>query len=473
MSACPRCGLPDASDRLAACPACLLQTEPLILGGALELGAEIGRGGMGAVYKARHLRLGRTVAVKLLPPELSRDPEAEARFEREARALALLNHPNIVAVHDFGREDGQSWLVMEYVDGPSLAASLPLPPDRALALALQICDGVAYAHRQGVVHRDLKPENVLIDAAGSAKVGDFGIARILRSDRPRSTVTAADVVLGTPRYMAPEALDGAPADPRMDVYSLGVLLYQMVMGTLPAGVFPPAPAPFDAVIRRAMDVDPARRFKDAGELRAALSADVPIRLEHQHPEERSFLRGVALLQSISTAVALWAFLVCVTPKTLAPGDLLPLISIGSETLADGRLYSPVRFETGWVLAALAAFAAAITAYGLLRRHWRRSGLEERSPAQPVRASATVFWTGALAMGVYLVRRLLEGGGLRWPSRYIPLLGGAILVAVLFFFWCAVLEAWRTSRPLRREPLLWLGAALALIPPLIELFRALR
>ncbi len=474
MSACPRCGLADVGDRLGVCPACLLQVEPVILGGALELAEEVGRGGMGSVFKARHLRLGRTVAVKLLPPELSADPEAEARFEREARALALLNHPNIVAVHDFGREDGQSWLVMEYVDGPSLAASLPLPPGRALPLALQICDAVAYAHRQGVVHRDLKPENILLDAEGRAKVGDFGIARILRPDVPRSTVTAADVVLGTPRYMAPEALDGAPPDPRMDVYSLGVLLYRMAQGSLPA--------PFDAVIRRAMDVDPARRFKDAGELRAALGDDVPIRFQHHHfgsddvgigLEHHHFLRAVAILQSISTAVALWAFLVCVTPKTFAPGELLPLISIGSETLADGRLHSPVRFETGWVLATLATFAAAITAYGFLRRHWRRSGLEERAPDRPVREAGPVFWTGALAMVLYLFRRLLEAGGTPWPSRYIPVLGGAILVAVLYFFWCAVLEAWRTSRPLRREPLLWLGAALAVIPPVVELFRALR
>lgn len=474
-AACPRCGTPDTAGRLDVCPACLLQGDPgpVILGGVLELGEEIGRGGMGSVYKARHLRLDRTVAVKLLPPELSADPEAEARFEREARALALLNHPHIVAIHDFGREDGQSWLVMEFVDGPSLAGALPLPPERALPLALQICEAVACAHRQGVVHRDLKPENILIDAAGRAKVGDFGIARILRPGGPRSTVTSADVVLGTPRYMAPEALEGAPPDPRMDVYSLGVLLYQMLLGKLPVGVFPSAPAPFDAVIRRALDADPARRFKDAGELRAALGGYPQPGAAELPPEERSFVRGVAILQSISTAAALWAFLVCVTPKTFAAGELLPLISLGNETLPDGRLRSPARFETGWILFALATFAVAITAYGFLRRHWRTSGLEERAPDRPVRAAKSVFGTGALAMGVYLLRLLLETAGTLRPSSYVPLLGGALLVAVLYLFWCAVLEGWRTSRSLRREPLLWLGAALALIPPVVELFRALR
>ena len=468
---CPRCGTVDA-DRLGLCPACLLAggEDPVVLGGALELGEEVGRGGMGAVYRARHLRLGRTVAVKLLPPSMAADPEAEARFEREARALALLSHPHIVAVHDFGREDGQSWLVMEFVDGPSLAANLPLPPARALELALQICDAVAYAHQRGVVHRDLKPENVLLDAAGRAKVGDFGIARILHAGSPR--VTSTNVALGTPSYMAPEALAGAPPDPRMDVYALGVLFYKMVMGAEPAGVFPPAPAPFDAVCRRALSSDPALRFKDAGEMRDALTR-VDQTSVYQHSEELNFTRGVAILQSISTAVALWAFLVCGTPKTFAPGELLPLISLGSRTLPDGRIHSPARFETGWILSTLATFAVAIVAYGLLRRHWRMSGLEEKAPDRPVRAATHVFWAGAVAMGLYGIRRALEAGGAVWAPRYLPILGGLILVTVLYLFWSAVLEGWRTSRPLRREPLLWLGAALAVFAPVVELIRALR
>ena len=466
---CPRCGASGA-ERVGLCAACLLsgEPEPVILGGAIELQEEIGRGGMGSVYKARHLRLDRTVAVKLLPAAMSADPEAEARFEREARALALLSHPHIVAVHDFGRQEGQSWLVMEYVDGPSLAAKLPLPPERVRELGLQICDAVAFAHARGVVHRDLKPENVILDAAGRAKVGDFGIARILRAETPR--VTSTSVALGTPRYMAPEALEGAPPDPRMDVYSLGVLLYKMLMGVEPSGVFPPAPAPFDAVIRRALSSDPASRYKDAAEMRDALARGASAGLP---PEELSFLRGVAILQSISTAVALWAFLVCVTPKTFAPGELLPLIALGSRTLPDGRIHSPARFETGWILSALGAFAAALVAYGLLRRHWRSSGLEDMSPERPVRDAARVFWAGSVAIAVYGARRALEAGGVEAATRYIPIVGGLILVAVLYLFWCAVLEAWRTSRPLRREPLLWIGAALALGAPVVELLRALR
>jgi eukaryotic-like serine/threonine-protein kinase len=471
---CPRCGTVDA-ERLGLCPACLLggAMDPVVLGGALELGEEVGRGGMGSVYRARHLRLGRTVAVKLLPPSLAADPEAEARFEREARALALLSHPHIVAVHDFGREDGQSWLVMEFVDGPSLAATLPLPPARALELGLQICDAVAYAHQRGVVHRDLKPENVILDASGRAKVGDFGIARILKPEGPPLRVTSTNVALGTPRYMAPETLNGAPPDPRMDVYSLGVLLYEMVMGAPPAGVFPPAPAPFDAVIRRALSSNPALRYKDAGEMRDALASVMKATGTFLHSEEINFVRGVAILQSISTAVALWAFLVCVTPRTLAAGELLPLISLGSRTLPDGRIYSPARFETGWILSALATFAVAIVAYGFLRRHWRTSGLEEKAPDRSIRGATHVFGAGVVAMAVYGIRRALEAGGAVWAPRYVPLLGGLVLVSALYLFWCAVLEAWRTSRPLRREPFLWIGCALAVFAPVVELFRALR
>lgn len=467
---CPRCGS-QGDERLGVCPACVLggEPEPVVLGGALELGEEIGRGGMGSVYKARHLRLGRPVAVKLLPPSLSSDPEAEARFEREARALALLSHPHVVAVHDFGREDGQSWIVMEYVDGPSLASQLPLPPERVRELGLQICDAVAYAHARGVVHRDLKPENVLLDGQGRAKVGDFGIARIVGVDVPR--VTSTSQVLGTPRYIAPEALDGAPPDPRMDVYSLGVLLYKMLTGTEPAGVFPPAPAPFDAVIRKALSSDPAARYKDAGELRDALATGTST--SSLPPEELSFLRGVAILQSISTAVALWAFLVCVTPRIFDPGELLPLIALGSRTLADGRIHSPARFETGWILAALGALAPAIVAYGFLRRHWRTSGLQENAPERPVKDAARVFGGGVLALAIYGVRRSLEAAGVEAATQFLPIAGGLLLVGVLYLFWCAVLEAWRTSRPLRREPQLWIGAALAVFAPLVELLRALR
>ncbi len=475
---CPRCSAPNPTGRLGVCPRCLLEGDaaPWLVGGALELQEEIGRGGMGTVYKARHVRLGRTVAVKFLPPRLADQPEFRARFEREARALALLSHPNIVAVHDFGQEDGQGYLVMEYVEGRPLGALFPMPVDRAVEAVLQVCGALDTAHRQGVVHRDVKPENILVDASGLVKVTDFGIARIVRPDAPEPAVTTPDVTLGTPAYMAPEALAGAEPDPRMDVYSLGVVLYQAVTGSLPAGDFDPAPGGLDPVVRKALAPDPARRYAGAAEMARDLAAaaraggraadDLP-------PEERSFVQAVAILQSISTALALWAFLVSVTPKRFAAGEVLPLISLGNETLPDGRVLSRARFETGWTLVALGAFALALTAYGFLRRHWRLAGLERARPERPLRPAARVFWIGALAIAVYGVRRLLEDGGFAWATRYMPLLGGIIEVAALFLFWASVLEAWRTARPLRREPFLWAGCALALLPPVLELLRALR
>jgi len=167
-AACPRCRRAYPGARLSLCPACLLEAEipPALLGDSLELVDEIGRGGMGTVWKARHLRLGRTVAVKFLAPELAAQPDFERRLEREARALALLSHPGIVGVHDFGREEGLGYIVMEYVEGAPLSAAIPLPIDRAVVVARQVLEALAYAHRRGVVHRDIKPENILLDAAG-------------------------------------------------------------------------------------------------------------------------------------------------------------------------------------------------------------------------------------------------------------------------------------------------------------------
>ena len=209
-AACPRCGRAYPEGRLGLCPACLLDADipPARLGDSLELLDEIGRGGMGTVWKARHLRLGRTVAVKFLAPELAAQPDFERRLEREARALALLSHPGIVAVHDYGREEGVGYIVMEYVEGAPLSSVIPLPVDRAVVIARRVLEALAYAHRRGVVHRDVKPENILVDAAGAVKVTDFGIARLVSGDADPG-ITAVGRVAGTPRYLAPEALAGA------------------------------------------------------------------------------------------------------------------------------------------------------------------------------------------------------------------------------------------------------------------------
>ena len=447
----------------------------LIAGGALELQEQIGRGGMGSVYRARHLKLGRTVAVKFLPLDLAEQEEFRSRFEREARVLAMLNHPNIVAVHYFGEEDGQGFIVMEFVEGQPLTARLPMAAAEAVRVALQVCDALEYAHRQGVVHRDIKPENILVDGAGRVKVTDFGIARIVKAEGPRWTVTTPDMALGTPHYMAPEAQKGAPPDPRMDVYALGVVLYQMIAGRVPQGDFAPLDGPLDRVVRKALAPEPSRRYQTIAELRADLSGPAPAAagMGGLPPEEKIFVRAVAILQAISCAVALWAFLESITPKVLEKGRETPLTSIWNEKLADGRLVSRARFETGWTLAALLTFAAAITPYGFLRRHWRKSGLERPSGERTLRESVWVFGAGVVAVVVYAIRLLLENGGHRWALPYFPILGGLIEVAALFLFWMTVLEGWRTSRPLYREPFLWLGCALALYPPIHQLLLELR
>jgi serine/threonine-protein kinase len=471
--ACPRCGAAAAGlDGL--CLQCLLSgsVEPGLMGG-LELVEEIGRGGMGSVWKARHLRLGRTVAVKFLPPELEEEPEFRSRFEREARTMAMLSHPNIVTVHDFGQEEGRSYLVMEYVEGEPLSKLLPMAAPRALEIAREVCDALVYAHGRGVVHRDIKPENILVTPDGHVKVTDFGIARLAGPATGAARVTGTNVALGTPYYMSPEALEAAEPDPRMDVYSLGVVFYEMIAGRRPVGSFASLGRGLDALVRRALAPRPEDRYGSAAEFRDALRAAQAGAARGSLPaEENTWIYAVAMLQSISTAVALWAFLECITPRVVSDDADRLMIAIFTETLPDGTRFSRARFELWPTIAALATFAAAITPYGFLRRHWRLAGLEEDRPDAPVAETRLVLWAGLGSLAVYGIRLLLEGAGQRWVVAYIEPMGAMILVAVLFAFWVSVLNAWRVRRPLSREPRLWVGFALALVPPVVELIMRL-
>ncbi len=277
----------------SGCPRCLLglglETGPAPAP-ALEAGdrfAEfeilglIGQGGMGTVYRARQARLKREVALKIIPSGLDVDPEFGARFRREAQALAGLNHPQVVTLHDFGEHEAQTFLVMELVDGADLQrrlASGPLAPRLALEIGVQVCEALMHAHAHGVVHRDIKPGNVLIDEAGRVKVADFGLAKLLDSDGFSLSLTDTAQTMGTPFYIAPEQRAGSRSvDHRADIYSLGVMLYQMLTGELPAGTFPspssvaPVGRRIDRVVERAMQNDPGRRFQQAAELRDALA----------------------------------------------------------------------------------------------------------------------------------------------------------------------------------------------------------
>ncbi len=260
----------------------------------LELLELLGHGGMGAVYKARQTKLDRLVALKIIRPESADDPAFAERFNREARTLARLNHPNIVAVHDFGEVqvteagdgDGKSrtlyYFLMEYVDGADLRhliSSGELSPDQALAVIPQICEALQYAHDEDIIHRDIKPENILVDRRGRVKIADFGLARIVAASPQDFTLTATHQVMGTPRYMAPEQLSGAhQVDHRADIYSLGVVFYEMLTGVVPMGQFEPpskraeVDARLDEIVMRALASEPERRFQHASEISSQVNA---------------------------------------------------------------------------------------------------------------------------------------------------------------------------------------------------------
>jgi serine/threonine protein kinase len=201
--------------------------------GPYEVLAPIGAGGMGQVWRARDSRLDRTVAIKVLPSDFARDAKLRARLEREAKAVSALSHPNICVLYDVGHEDGVDYLVMEYVDGGTLADRLargPLPLDPVLRYGMEIAGALDRAHKKGIVHRDLKPENIMITKA-SAKLLDFGLAKTieLHEEGPLETKSVTEEqVVGTLPYMAPEQLEGGEIDHRVDVFALGCVLYEMI-----------------------------------------------------------------------------------------------------------------------------------------------------------------------------------------------------------------------------------------------------
>src|SRR3954451_11864273 len=257
---CPRCGMslpPDAPKGL--CRSCLgalnFATETVGAGAEaaaaqvplspeelapqfpqLEILECLGRGGMGVVYKARQKSLDRLVALKLLAPERVHDLKFAERFAHEAQALARLNHPNIVTIHDFGQAGGFFYLLMEYVDGVNLRQLLQshrLHGSEALAIVPRVCEALQYAHEHGIVHCDIKPENLLLDKTGRVKIADFGIARMLDAEATNVGFSETQPA-GTPQYMAPEQrIHGQSADHRADIYSLGVVLYELLTGQLP------------------------------------------------------------------------------------------------------------------------------------------------------------------------------------------------------------------------------------------------
>jgi serine/threonine-protein kinase len=285
-------------------------TQPRLVGDRYELGELIGYGGMAEVHRGRDARLGREVAIKILRPDLARDPSFLNRFRREAQSAAGLNHPAIVAVYDTGEDrapDGASvpYIVMEYVEGRTLRDVLkaegPLPPQRAMEITAEVAGALDFSHRNGLIHRDIKPANVMITRGGAVKVMDFGIARALSDNA--ATVTQTATVIGTAQYLSPEQARGESVDARSDVYSTGCLLYELLTGQPPfQGDSPvavayqhvrenapspssinPAVAPaLDSIVMKALAKNPLNRYQSAAEMREDLQramADRPVRAE--------------------------------------------------------------------------------------------------------------------------------------------------------------------------------------------------
>jgi serine/threonine-protein kinase len=341
---------------------------------------------MGAVYKARQLELDRLVALKILPSHGASDPAFAERFAREARALARLNHPNIVAVYDFGRTaDGLYYFLMEYVDGVNLRQAMhagQMNPQEALAIVPQICDALELAHEEGVVHRDIKPENILIDKRGRVKIADFGLAKLMAHgeqaslDSPAS-LTGTQQVMGTVRYMAPEQMEGTKAvDHRADIYSLGVVFYELLTGELPVGRFAPPSKKvhidvrLDEVVLRALEKEPEHRYQHATDVKSAIEqVSIAEYVPRPQPPSTTSNPSAELFPRL-TVTLVSGGLGCLT---LAAGVVLATIAALRESPASGGFWGWMGGALGCLLGGGGALIAAIHSYRHLAVRSQESG----------------------------------------------------------------------------------------------------
>ncbi|MCZ7570903.1 MAG: protein kinase [Ardenticatenaceae bacterium] len=358
--------------------------EPIFLNDRYKLTERLGEGGMAEVYRGQDLRLGRDVAVKMLRPQYAGDQTFLQRFLGEARSLAGFSHPNIVNVYDVGKDGRRYYIVMEYVPGSDLRQILQkrsrLPVKQALNIARQVALGVGYAHRKGLVHRDIKPGNVLITPGGEAKVADFGIAKAMSS----ANLTEPGVVWGTTAYLSPEQVRGEPATPASDVYSIGVVLYEVLAGRVPftgedrvaialqhlhdtpaalTELNPRVPRGVEFLVQKALAKNPADRYPNADDLARALGEYLRAGTDLTAPREALPARAPA------TAVA-------AAPATLQRRPPAPVVG-RADDLARQRERRAARLEGGnavalqapesridWATLAL-AIVAAVLVFGLV------------------------------------------------------------------------------------------------------------
>ena len=318
-----------------------------LIGGRYRLDELLGRGGMSEVWCATDTELGRRVAIKLLAPEAD-----HARFEREAKAVASLGHPNITQLYDYGEEGDRPYMVLEYLPGGTLEERLrehdgPLPDAEATGIAAQVAAGLAHAHGRGVVHRDLKPANVLFDDEGRAKIADFGIARMAAGD---GTLTEAGTVLGTAAYISPEQASGEPATAASDVYSFGVILYRMLTGRLPFA----SNDPMELVMLH-RDASPPPLASLRGDAPALLESAAMASLA-KRPQDRP-RDGSALLAALGVTAGA-AGLTAATTALAADEGATRVIGLPPAAAAGPPPRPPVRSRTPLVIAGLAALALA-------------------------------------------------------------------------------------------------------------------
>ena len=409
---CPLCAKPLPPDSpQGLCPACLLRAGvPTDLPGAatprrafmaptpaelaphfpqLEILELIGQGGMGAVYRARQPSLERFVALKILRPQTGGDPGFAERFTREAKALARLSHPNIVAVHDFGRAGAFHFLLMEFVDGVNLRHLLTtgkIDAREALAIVPPICDALQYAHDRGIVHRDIKPENILLGKNGAVKIADFGLAKLIGGEAADFSLTGDRDVMGTPHYMAPEQVEHPlEVDHRADIYSLGVVFYQMLTGELPLGRFAPPSrrvtidVRLDEVVLRALEKAPEQRYQQASALKTELETIATTKSESS--------TGILPVGSKKNA-----------PRTSPTGiDYRSQRTLWGRPLlhiATGRDPATGKRRVARGVIAIGTFARGVVAIGVFASGWIAIG---------------VFAAGALALGGFAVGLLALAG----------------------------------------------------------------